>query len=125
MSDSAFLRFVAYLDFLLRGRAAAVVGHRPDFYELTELSVTASYPEFVKIIKPEYARLADVLHLAFRERDPNEIAMPPDECVREASTAIGVLLANSSSRRNTSIEEVFYGVTRKVVKPGNGGVGGG
>ncbi len=97
LPDSAFIRLVAYLDFLLRGRAAAVVGHRPNVSELTELSVTL-YPEFVKIIKPEYARLADVLHAAFREEDPSEISLPPDHFVMQACVALGVLLRITGER---------------------------
>ncbi len=30
LADPAFVRLVAYLDFLLRGRAATVIGHRLD-----------------------------------------------------------------------------------------------
>jgi hypothetical protein len=97
LSDPAFLRLVAYLDFLLRGRAATVIGHRPDIDELTELSVSL-YPEFTKIIRPERARLADILHGAFREKDPGDISLSADHYLIQGSAALAVLLRITGER---------------------------
>jgi hypothetical protein len=91
LGDAPFLRLVAYVDYLLRGRASAIIGHRPSGDELTELAVRL-HPEFITVIKPEYVRLVEVLNLAYREMDPEVVAMPPDDYVMQGTAAIGVML---------------------------------
>ena len=64
---------------------------------LTELA-DRLYPEITKIIRPEHARPAHILHAAFREKDPSDISLSADHYLIQGSAALAVLLRITGER---------------------------